>query len=151
MIADELLNALTKDEWNAAYFLGLEELHRGPLGFSVQEQIKRGARRLLSAGYAFERLKAASGDPLQATRKTEHPREHHAAFRELADGSFDTIGRARETLDWLAARLPNASRVWLRDLLSLYDRARAGSEEKNRSYSRTETGGSSAASCARWE
>jgi hypothetical protein len=149
VIADELLNALTKDEWNAAYFLGLEELHRGPFGFGVEEQIKRGARRLVSAGYAFERLKAASGGSLQPTRETKSPREHGAAFREMANGSFDTIGRARETLDWLAARLPNANRAWLCDLLSLYDRARVGTEKKNPSHSRAGTGGSSSASCVR--
>ena len=149
VIADELLNTLTKDEWNAAYFLGLEELHRGPFGFGVHEQIKRGARRLVSAGYAFERLKAASGGSLQPTRETESSREHRAAFQEMADGSFDTIGRARETLDWLATRLPNTNRAWLRDLLSLYDQTRAGVESKIQRYDRTRTIGCSSVSCVR--
>jgi hypothetical protein len=105
-----------RDEWNAAYFLGLEEIVRGDLQCDFEGQMRAGAKRLATAGYRFK--------PWAAAAESASPgrRLHERGCRELFDGSFDVVGRARETLHWLARRTPGVNRQWLERLVTCYDR-----------------------------
>ncbi|MEW6488641.1 MAG: hypothetical protein AB1578_12115 [Thermodesulfobacteriota bacterium] len=109
-------SGLTREEWNVAYFLGLEEIVCGDLQCDFDGQIRAGAKRLAAADYRFE--------PREAVAEAASPgrRPHERSCRELCDGTFDVVGRARETLHWLALRAPRVSRQWLERLLACYDR-----------------------------
>ncbi|GAB4280923.1 MAG: hypothetical protein Kow0092_36440 [Deferrisomatales bacterium] len=111
----EILNRLSRQEWNAAYFLGLEEMFRGPSGYNVTEQVSRGVVRLAAAGYCF-----SQGAPRAPAEESAGPREHHRACRELGEGSFDAVGRAEEALSWLRGALPELDTEWIEGLLSVY-------------------------------
>lgn len=109
-------SGLTREEWNAAYFLGLEEIVRGDLQCDFEGQIRAGAKRLAAAGYRFHPRAPV------AEAASPGPTPHERSCRELCDGTFDVVGRARETLHWLALRAPRVNRQWLERLVACYDR-----------------------------
>ena len=117
---DEALNGLTRQEWSAAYFLGLERMFRwdGPSTFAAQ--MREGHLRLIEAGYRAPCCDVATGT---LARCSLPPGEHEKSCREILDGSFDPIERAREALFWIENNVPRVNTDWLRALLSAYDDA----------------------------
>ncbi len=116
----DALNGLTRQEWNAAYFLGLEQMFRwdGPNTFAAQMQ--EGYLRLLEAGHRAQRCDVATA---AVPRCSSLPGEHEQSCREILEGFFDPIQRAREALAWIEGTLPHVDTDWLRALLSVYDDA----------------------------
>ncbi|MBI5015682.1 MAG: hypothetical protein HZB55_09360 [Deltaproteobacteria bacterium] len=104
-----------RQEWNAAYYLGLQEVVTGGFVGTFEAQVALGAGRLAEKGYvvAF----ASDGVGIRTPLFSEHNR----AARELADGSFDVIGRAREAVQWLSRHVPGVDTGWMRGLVSTYD------------------------------
>jgi hypothetical protein len=121
----ETVNSLTKQEWNAAYFLAMEELQRYPASFNFTERVVMGAKILASHGYRFEHLERA---PTGWFASRGHPAwrgEHDTCRREIANGTFDLAGRAREALAWISANFPRVSTEWLENLISSNERTHA--------------------------
>jgi hypothetical protein len=108
--------ALTRQEWNAAYFLGLEEVVTGRFQGGLDAQVRRGIEILAGTGYAFEvQTFLEKGGQLEAW--SELPDEHGYACRELARGEFDLQGRAREAARWLEEAAPGIDGTWERRVL----------------------------------
>ncbi|MBI5018579.1 MAG: hypothetical protein HZB55_24250 [Deltaproteobacteria bacterium] len=104
-----------RQEWNAAYYLGLQEVVLRGFAGTFDAQVALGAGLLSAKGYVVGTLIGAAGvEPPLVT-------EHHRAARELHDGSFDAIGRAREAVRWLAQHVSGVDTSWLRDLVATYD------------------------------
>lgn len=113
---------LTRGEWNACYFLGLDAFHRGDEDCGACEQVAVGMRRLGEAGYRFRHLTRAPSGRWQPAACARPTGEHRGSCTALGDGSFDQLGRARRAIGWLRARAPGISTAWLEELVSLYDR-----------------------------
>lgn len=104
--------SLTRQEWNAAFFLGSEE---GRFQGALAAQIRRGIQILSGTGYTFEvQALLESGGRLGDWPAL--PDEHERACREIARGDFDTSGRAREALQWLTDTAPEVDGTWLRGM-----------------------------------
>lgn len=119
----EMLDALTRQEWNAAYFLGLESMfrERGPTTFLGQ--MEEGYQQIIQADVSPTRREVATS---QLVGSPPPPGEHRRACGEILDGTFDLVERARDALGWIDTHLPWADTEWLRALLSLYDDAHPG-------------------------
>ena len=97
----------SRGKWNAAYFLGLEKAIRGRTVRTLYEQLLLGAERLSRGGHT-------GGQPSGRA----HPSgSHDRACMELAEGTFDTVGRAGEALGWLSAHAPGVDRTWIDGLV----------------------------------
>ena len=117
----ETANALTRNEWNAAYFLGMEELDLYPASFNFTEQVVMGAKIMASGGYVFEHLDLAPTGWFVSRGRPTWRGEHDTCCREVASGNFDMLGRAREAFSWISANLPRTSTEWLEGLISLHE------------------------------
>jgi len=117
------LNRLTRHEWNAAYFLGMEALFTENKGASFAHNIAIGVKKMADSGYDFKSLHIANKLKSSTVSCDLAPSEHGLACREIADGSFDMITRAREALEWLSLECPDLDTSWLESLLSVYDGA----------------------------
>jgi hypothetical protein len=117
----EALNWLTTQEWNAAYFLGLQLLVDGCSTGNVTQQILQGAERLRAFGYRFRHLEWERGAP-QPGRSWERTGEHDVSCRQIWEDRFDLVGRARQARTWLAQLGAGESERWIARLLDLYDR-----------------------------
>lgn len=120
---------LTRDEWNACFFLGQEAFFRDEVRCGLCEQVAIGAKKLVDAGYVFTGLRVGTSGRLESRGDGEPPREHEHSCGEVAEGAFDDIGRARIALEWLGTRAPAVSTAWLEQLLALYDRAHGATPE----------------------
>ena len=109
------------EEWNAAYYLGLEQVVTHGFQGDFDSQVALGFRLLAAAGY--EAAQVQPGVPDSFRRVWE---EHRNACREIAAGSFDAVRRAREALLWLQEMAPNIGTAWLNKVLSTYDAAHTG-------------------------
>ncbi len=110
------MTGLNRDEWNVAYFLGLEEIACSDLQCDFNGQIEAGESRLAAVGYRF------CGGWLEAEARPRVPTAHEGGCRELAEGTFDGVGRAREALQWLGRHAPGMDCGWLRRVVADYDR-----------------------------
>lgn len=124
---DDVVAGLSRDEWNAAYFLGLEAVFRHRVRCTVCRKVHEGVRILSSKGYRFRQEAATGGcgDGPALSAASLHERY----CEELGSGTFDTVGRARSAVRWLAAEAPQVDTRWLEELLETYDRlhpARSG-------------------------
>ncbi|MBI5445489.1 MAG: hypothetical protein HY900_30275 [Deltaproteobacteria bacterium] len=122
----DVLNALTRQEWNAAYFIGLERILKGEETGNVAVQVAVGLRELQRSGHHFARLREDSARGLCQAPEVPAEREHDRASREILAGSFDQIGRAREALAWFAETSLADRAGWLHGLVGLYDRIHGG-------------------------
>jgi hypothetical protein len=120
---DNEVEWLTREEWNACYFLGQEAFFRDHVKCGLCDRVSIGMERLINTGYEFEMLRAGSSGRLKAITTERPPGEHHLSCEEVASGAFDDIGRARDALRWLQDRTPGVSTKWLEDILDLYDQA----------------------------
>lgn len=119
---DGVGNWLTREEWNACYFVGQEAFFREGLNCGVCEQVAVGLERLRAAGCRFRWLRAGPGDRLEPASRVPPSGEHDVSCHEVGAGSFDQIGRAREAVVWLRAHAAGVSTGWIENLLALYDR-----------------------------
>jgi len=101
-----------RQEWNAAYYLGLREVVRHGFSGTFEARIQRGLE-LLAPGEEEHRDALLGSCPLAS--------EHAKACRELNQGSFDAVGRAREALAWIARARPAVDAAWLQGLLQVYE------------------------------
>jgi hypothetical protein len=125
----EALNLLTRQEWNAAYFLGLERILKGQASGNLADQLAAGVRELHRSGYSFRAVRVQADGSLCAQDGCLVG-EHDRASREILHGSFDQIARARESVGWLCEACPGAEKSrWLHGLLGVYDRVHAGAGE----------------------
>jgi hypothetical protein len=124
MDSDSALGMLTWEEWNAAYFLGLEAVFRHGCQCNVSEQVAKGVSILEAAGYRLG-CDPSDGDRVHG-RAAPGLSVHHRSCREIMAGSFDTVGRGRNTMLWLNANMPQVSTQWLGGLLDIYDRLHPG-------------------------
>lgn len=118
MHPNRALNNLTRQEWNAAYFLGLERVFRRNHPHSFADQMAAGLQCLVQAGYP---IRGASSDGDSRALSGATTGEHEKSCEEITRGAFDPIDRARDALPWIAANLPEMNTEWLQALLSLYD------------------------------
>jgi hypothetical protein len=117
----DALNCLTREEWNAAYFLGLQKIMEGRAQGNLAAQVRAGVEELCGCGYTFQRLERGPDGSLRPNRIARGG-EHQAACREILAGEFDPIERARVALAWLRPILQEEKADWLGGLVSLYDR-----------------------------
>lgn len=101
--------SLTRQEWNAAYFLGSEE---GRFRGALAAQVRRGIEILGSSGYMFEVQALLEGGGRLGDWPAL-PDEHERACLEMKRGDFDTSGRAREALRWLKDTAPEIDPTWV--------------------------------------
>lgn len=116
----DTLDRLTRQEWNSAYFLGMEALFTENKGASFAQNIAIGARKMSEAGYCFKSLHFANKAKSTLISCDFAPAEHSLACREIAEGSFDAIARASEALDWISKECPEINTSWIEGLLSIY-------------------------------
>lgn len=129
MSPDPAVSRLSREEWNAAYFLGLEAVFRHDYRGNFSQQVKKGVCILESGGYRVRGRTPATGPFPGPGSAAEN--DHSRSCRELADGSFDTVGRMRSAVSWLGVHAPSVSTRWLQGILDTYDRvhsARAGDQ-----------------------
>jgi hypothetical protein len=121
---DGVLNGLTRQEWNAAYFVGLERILRGEETGNLSDQVAAGVRELHRSGYRFACVRL-DGEGRCSVLTGLPAGEHDRASREILAGTFDQIGRAREALAWLRETACAEKAGWLNGLVGLYDRIHA--------------------------
>jgi hypothetical protein len=109
------------EEWNAAYYLGLEQVVTQGFQGDFDSQVALGFRLLAAAGYETAQVYPGVSEACQRVGE-----EHQKACREITAGSFDAVRRAREALLWLRDMVPNVSTAWLSKVLSAYDAAHTG-------------------------
>lgn len=119
----DALEWLTRGEWNAAYFLGLERLFHGSSSLDFTEQVIAGFRALLAAGCRFELFGREAHGVAKPKGPVTRPEEHSRACREVGEGTFDAFGRGRQALAWLRARAPELDVTWLSHVLEVYREA----------------------------
>lgn len=119
----EALDWLTRGEWNAAYFLGLERLFREPSALGFAEQVIAGVRELMAAGCGFEFLDRRPRTVAAPGELMIPPGEHSRACQEIADGCFDAFARGRQALVWMRTRVPQVDVAWLKHVLEVYREA----------------------------
>ena len=118
------LQMLSPEEWNAAYFLGLEAVFRDDCRCNVCQQVHEGVRVLTATGYRFRRrVPDSEGGPGSDSAAVNM---HERNCQEIAKGAFDTVGRARSAVRWLKDKVPDLNTRWIEGLVQTYDRVHAG-------------------------
>lgn len=113
------LSVLTPEEWNAAYFLGLEAIFRRGCRCNVSEQVLEGLRLLVAAGY---RVRSPSSRVARLPARRSPSDVHERSCQQLATGTFDAVGRARRAARWINTRVPQVSTAWIVWLVETHDR-----------------------------
>ncbi len=122
MAARSLLEWLTPDEWNAAYFLGLEALFHREVGGNLADQVTAGVDRLRAAGHRFEHLAPDPAGNLVPRPGSPMPAHHSTVCEEIRLDLFDAPSRGHRFLAWLAERPRlGIDDRWLRRILSIYE------------------------------
>ena len=119
MTTDHAASSLTPEEWNAAYFLGLESIFQRDCKCNVPEQVLEGARILAAAGYQLCHFDPDREGTVDGYRTPAGVHEHPC--QAIANGTFDMVHRARAAVRWLNARAPRVSTRWLVGLIGTYD------------------------------
>jgi hypothetical protein len=119
MRVNDVVAGLSRGEWNAAYFLGLEAVVHHRVRCTVSRKVHEGVRILSANGYRFRQRAPAGGH--QSTTARSAANLHERYCKELASGTFDTVGRARCAVRWLKAKAPQVDTRWLEELLETYD------------------------------
>ena len=102
-------NWLTRDEWNAVFFAGLEAAHKyneehgkmpeGPQWGGLGGIMHFGMGALAGAGYKFTGIDAQPNGDYEKVRQCCGGNERVLA--EFIDGTFSAYDRSRELLRWL--------------------------------------------------
>lgn len=116
-----LSNWLTRDEWNAAYFLGMDAAEkRAQKCADLGEQLLLGIAALHLTGYKFTGIEVVNEPGMMAGinyRKVRQCSEgNEQCLVEFMDGTLDLVGRAREFLKWAEGH-PNLDVAWLHELM----------------------------------
>ena len=126
LLPDDAPDWLTREEWNACFFLGFDAYRREGVECGVCGQVAVGMVRLLEQDYRFARLQPTPSGGLEPSRPGPAPGEHGVSCGEIGEGTFDYVGRARQAVAWLRTRAPALPRAWLEELVGLYDRLHGG-------------------------
>ena len=119
MTTEHAASSLTPEEWNAAYFLGLESIFQRDCTCNVPEQVLEGAKILAAAGYQLCRFDPDREGTIDGYRTPAGV--HEQPCQAIANGTFDMVHRARATVRWLNTHAPRVSTQWLVGLIGTYD------------------------------
>ncbi len=127
MTTEQAAASLTPEEWNAAYFLGLESIFQRNCTCNVPEQVLEGARILAAAGCPLHHFDPNRERTVDGYRTPAGVHEHPC--QAIANGTFDMVHRARAAVRWLNTHAPRVNTRWLVGLIGTYDQLHPGPAE----------------------
>lgn len=110
-----LSNWLTRDEWNAVFFVGLKEKIEGKPVHNLSNQLQLGIGALHRAGYVFQGIKSTAEGEYEKVMMCCDGNEN--ILVEVMTQTLDVSARARELLVFAESSLPTMNFDWLRELI----------------------------------
>ncbi len=106
-----LSNWLTRDEWNACYFLGAHAAGNGAECNNLGDQLHLGIGAMVKAGHLFEGINADEDGNYEKVEQCCDGNE--AVLAERIDGGFDALARAKETVAFINGSDLSIDMSWL--------------------------------------
>jgi hypothetical protein len=118
-----IANWLTRDEWNAVYFLGGKAGMDGAPCTDLGMQLRLGIGALAKAGYKFQGITADENGEFEKVEQCCAGNE--TVLVELITGEFDMLGRAKEAIAWAKEHAPNVDFKWLEEVIEKVEKGQS--------------------------
>lgn len=112
-----LSECLTRDEWNACYFVGIQKNRDRLEKPTLIEYLMAGIIELDRAGHKFKGIVAFEHQEPDRLRKCNEGNEN--VLNELIDGTFKITDRAIEAMAWIGKSNLLINLSWLHDFIKM--------------------------------